>query len=274
MNLGLEAGNFTHDLAVELGIQGVPISADQLVSDGIEHTLAPLQARGLRVCQIGAFGYNPLSTDTAAQAAQAEILRRAIPLAAATGCPYIVIGPGNYHPSGFGAVDPRNRQSAALDTLAEALGPMLDLAARHNVNLSFEPYLKGVINSPARFLELWERLRAPCLRANVDPSSLYNYEDLLDPRGRVEEVCKGLVGHYGLVHLKEIALQEGLHIQAGLAPLGKGATDWAQLLGLIAPHVPADSWVILEHVLSPEEGRASYALLREAARLAGVKLHG
>lgn len=272
MNLGLEAGEYTLDLAVELGIRGVPVSADQLVGDGVERTLAPLRERGLRVCQVGAFGYNPLSTDTAAQAAQAETLRRAIPLAAETGCPYIVIGPGNYHPSGFGAADPRNNLPSALEALAEALKPLLELAARHAVNLTFEPYLKGAINSPARFQAVWNRLRMPNLRANVDPSSLYNYEDLLDPRERVNQVCNGLAGHYGLVHLKEIALFDGLHIQAGLTPLGKGATDWAQVLDLIAPHLPADSWVILEHVLSPEEGRASYALLQDAARRAGVIL--
>ena len=50
MRLGLEAGKDTHDLAVELGIKGVPISAEQLVRDGVEATLAPLRARGLQVC--------------------------------------------------------------------------------------------------------------------------------------------------------------------------------------------------------------------------------
>jgi sugar phosphate isomerase/epimerase len=272
MRLGLEAGAFTHDLAVELGIRGVPISADQLVNDGVANTLAPLQARGLAVCQIGAFGYNPLSSDVAGQAAQSELLRKAIPLAAETGCPYLVIGPGNYHPSGFGSWDNRNALPVALDRMAEALKPMLELAVKHGANLSFEAYLKGVINSPQRFLALWEMLGAPNLRCNVDPSSLYNYEDLLDPRARVDAVCRGLAGHYGLVHLKEIALIEGFHISAGLAPLGKGNTDWSQMLALIAPHVPSDAWVMYEHVLSAEEGREGYRWLQAAADRAGVTL--
>jgi sugar phosphate isomerase/epimerase len=156
--------------------------------------------------------------------------------------------------------------------MADALKPMLELAADNGVNLSFEPYLKGAINSPQRFLALWDLVRADNLRANVDPSSLYNYEDLLDPTARVDAVCTGLADHYGLVHLKEIALNEGFHIQAGLAPIGRGQTDWVQMLRLIAPHVPADSWVLLEHVLSPEEGRASFKILQEASRQAGVEL--
>jgi sugar phosphate isomerase/epimerase len=274
MRLGLDAGQLTLDLAVELGISGVPIGTDQLAGQGVENALAPLRERGLRVCQIGAFGYNPLSPDREFQAAQSDALKKAIPLAAQTGCPYITIGPGNYNPAGWGfaSTDPRNQSEAALDDLAAALEPMLKRATEHRVNLTFEPYLKGVINSPARFLALWKRLQSPSLRANIDPSSLYVYEDLLDPRGKVEQTCKGFAGHYGLVHLKEIALGEGVHLHAGLVPLGKGATDWAQMLGLIAPHLPEDSWVILEHVEARDEGPASVRLLRDAAAKAGVVL--
>ncbi len=272
MKLGLDAGQSTLDLAVELGIHGVPIGADQLAQQGVEATLAPLKQRGLGVCQIGAFGYNPLSTDRQGQTHQDDLLRKAIPLAAATGCRYITIGPGNYHPSGFLAEDPRNHTPMALKAMAAALKPMLELAATYGVNLTVEPYLKGAVNGPEAFLALWQQVKAPNLRANVDPSSLYIYEDLLDARSKVEKVCKGLAGHYGLVHIKDIAMGEGFHIHAALAPLGQGPTDWAQFLGLIAPHVPDDSWVILEHVSSPEEGRTSYRLLRDAAEKMGVEL--
>jgi hypothetical protein len=106
----------------------------------------------------------------------------------------------------------------------------------------------------------------------VDVSSLYDYWDLCDPRAKVEQTCTGLAGHYGLGHIKELALQDGIHIHAGLVPLGQGLTDWAQVLRLMDPHMPDDSWAILEHVLSPEEARASVALLRAAAAEAGVTL--
>jgi sugar phosphate isomerase/epimerase len=80
-----------------------------------------------------------------------------------------------------------------------------------------------------------------------------------------------LAGHYGLVHIKEVGLSEGFHIQAGLKSLGEGVTNWTDVLRLTAPHLPADSWVILEHVLSPDEARRSVALLRVAAEKAGVE---
>lgn len=272
MRLGLEAGKHTLDLAVEQGIKGVPISAEQLVNDGVAATLAPLHERGLDVCQIGAFGYNPLSTDRERQKKQKAILEQAIPLAPETGCIYIVICGGNYHPSGFAAGDRRNFTEETLDEVARELAPMVALAEQHKVKLSIEPYLKTAVNTPERFLALQEKVGSDALRVNIDVTSLYGYWDLWDPTATVRHVCTALAGHYGLGHIKEVALAEGFHIHAGLAPLGEGTTDWTEVLRLMAPHVPEDSWVILEHVQTPEEARSSLALLRTAAEKAGVRL--
>lgn len=263
MRLGLEAGKETLELAVQHGVKGVPIGAAQLVKDGVEATLAPLTERGLSVCQIGAFGFNALRVDPEQQ----RILEAAIPLAAQTGCPYIVIGPGSYQAAAFAAADARNFSDAALDEMAVALAPLLELAEAHGAYLTVEAYLKAAVNGPERFLALQERVQSPALKCNIDPTSLYDFQDLVEPSGLVERVCTGLAGHYGLVHLKEVALSEGFHLHAGLVPLGSGPTDWGQMLRLVAPHLPEDSWVILEHVLSADEAAASLTLLRKLAAL-------
>jgi sugar phosphate isomerase/epimerase len=242
------------------------------VNQGVEATLAPLRERGLEVCQIGAFGFNALSTDHAARAAQRALLEAAIPCAPSTGCSYIVINGGNYHPSGFGAADSRNFCDAALDELARELEPLVRLAERHGVRLSIEPYLKTAICCPERFIALQSRIGSGALRSNIDVTSLYDFWDVYDSRATVEHVCSSLAGHYGLVHVKDVGLAEGFHIHISLAPLGSSATDWAQVLQLVSPHLPADSWVILEHILSPDEGRRSLQLLKKAAESAGVLL--
>jgi len=272
MRLGLEAGSHTLDLAVELRIGGVPISADALVREGLDATLKPLRERGLAVCQIGAFGYNPLSTDQERQAGQCKVLEQVIPLAPETGCRYVTICGGNYHPSGFGAGDADNWTDDALDQIAQALKPVLALAEQYDICLCIEPYLKTAIFDPERFLALWERVGSDALRVNVDVTSLYRYWDLWDSTATVDHVCTSLAGHYGLGHLKEVGLVEGFHIHAGLVPLGEGNTDWAQVLRLMAPHIPDDSWAILEHVQTPEEARNSLAILRAAAEEARVSL--
>lgn len=268
MKLGLEAGKETLDLAVELGISGVPIDAGDLVKNGVKATLAPLQARGLSVCQIGAFGFNPLALSQA----QADLLAAAIPLAAETGCPYIVINGGNYHPTGFLGTDARNYTEAALDEVAGVLRPFLAQAEQFGVKLSIEPYLKTAVATPEKFILLKEKVASEALVINIDVTSLYDYWALVDPAESVFHTCTTLAGHYGLGHIKEIALQDAFHLQAGLVPLGQGLTNWQQVLELMSPYLPGDSWLILEHVLSPDEARNSVALLRQAAQQAGVDL--
>ena len=272
MRLGLEAGPDTLDLAVELGIQGVPVAGADLVKQGVDATLRPLASRGLQPCQIGAFGFNPLSSDKEAVGRENDALRRTLELAPEVGCSYVVIGPGNHHPSGFGHYDPRNFETAAIAQMAEALKPFVDFAEAKGVKLAIEPYLKGVIHSVETFLALKRELPSDALRANVDPSSLYDFHQALHPAETVEKVCSGLAGHYGLVHLKEIGVEKGFHLKMGLTPIGDGHTDWAMLLGLVAAHVPGDSWVILEHCLSAEEARQNRARILDAADQAGVTL--
>jgi sugar phosphate isomerase/epimerase len=272
MRLGLEAGEHTLDLAVQHGIKGVPIWIDQLANEGVRSTLEPLQERGLQACQIGAFGYNPLSPDQAEQDRQTQMLHKIIPMAADTGCPYIVICGGNHHPSGFGAADARNFTTQAIDQIAQKLEPIVKLAEQHGAKISIEAYLKTAINSPETFKALWQKMGSDALCVNVDVTSLYDVRDTWNPSATIDHICNGLAGHYGLGHIKDVKLEEGFHVHMGLGPLGSSATDWAQVLQRMNPHMPTDSWVILEHVSSPEEAEASLKVLRDSAKRAGVTL--
>lgn len=274
LRLGLDAGGTTIESARELGISGVPVGAADLVREGPASVVARLRRDGLQVCQIGAYGYNPLHPDSDVLARETAVLREAIPLAAASGCRYIVICGGNYHPSGFLGDDPRNHRAEALDRVAEALAPLLDLAERHGALLSIEPYLKSAISDPSSFLGLMARVNSPALKVNIDVTSLYSYNDILDPALRIRAVCRELRGHYGLVHLKEVALRDGFHIHIDLSPIGDGPTDWGLVLAEAAPFVPPDSWLVIEHVQDADEARRSVGIVRAAAAAHGIALDG
>lgn len=272
LGLALESGE-THEAALELGIRGVPINAADLAGKGVEAVLAPLKEKGLEVCQIGAFGVNPLSEDRAGQARQQDMLMQAIPLAAQTGCPYLVICGGNHHPSGFGHWDARNWSEGAFDELVAVLEPLVREAADHGAKISIEPYLKTAIDGPDAFHRLRKRMTRPeALVANVDVTSLYDMRDYIRPGPKCKEVCSGFSGAYGLGHIKDIVMHEGFHVNMTLAPLGSSPTDWAEVLRMMAPHLPDDSWLILEHVSDIAEARTSVARLRDYAAKAGVTL--
>ena len=140
--------------------------------------------------------------------------------------------------------------------MAEALDPLLAMATDHGAKLSVEPYLKTAVSSPERFLALREAIAIPdALVCNVDVTSFYDFRDYAAPADRCRAVCEGLAGHYGLCHVKDIGLNDGFHLHMGLAPLGTSPTDWAEVLRLMAPHMPEDSWLILEHVSDAAEAR-------------------
>jgi sugar phosphate isomerase/epimerase len=265
MNLGLEAGKQTLDLAVTLGVRGVPIHGGTLVAQGVEAVMAPLRQRGLMACQINAFGWNPLAPDGEAVERERRNLEVLISLAPETGCRWIMISPGNAHPNLFGCHHPLNDTPEALDIYARGLEPLLALAEAKGVCLTVEPYLKGVVQNAGRFLGLHRRVPSPALRCNLDVSSSYDYRTALDPMPFVRESCAALAGHYGLVHLKEVTVMEGFHIHMGLCPMGRGNTDWAELLHLALPHLNDDAWVIVEHVADEAEARESLRIVREAA---------
>ncbi|MEM8737060.1 MAG: TIM barrel protein [Planctomycetota bacterium] len=273
MRLGLEAGDPTPELAAELAITGVPIDGGALVEHGVQAALAPLRKHSLSVCQIGAFGFNPVSDDAEAAQAQTQLLNQIIPLAADTGCRYITLGPGNHHPSGFGHYDLRNTTDDAIHAYAQAIKPLAELAEKHDAVLCIEAYLKGVVRSAESFLAVQDQVGSDRLRCNVDPSSLYaGLHDFLTPMPLVEKTIAGLAGHVGLVHVKELGVEEGFHLQMGLTPITAGHTDWGRFLTLVEPHLPEDSWVILEHILSADQARSSHRYLSDAAHRAGVSL--
>ena len=265
MKLGLEAGDHTYVLAERHGVAGVPISIGDLVAQGAEDALEPLRSRGLQVCQIGAIGYNPLSPDAKGVAEQTRLLKLGIPLAASTGCPAIAISCGSYAASAYGGYHRENFSKAALDDMAAALEPLLGLAEESGAILSIEAYIKGVVHSPESFDRLAEICGSPALKINLDITSLYDLKDLIDPEPICRSVMPKLEGKVGIVHLKGIALQEGFHIQAGLAPITDDPTDWKLVLEETNRVVDDDTWAILEHVLSEEEGDRSIPFIKQIA---------
>jgi sugar phosphate isomerase/epimerase len=272
MKFGIEAGPLTLELACTHGARGVPIQAQELAEKGAEAVMAPLRERGLQAAQIGAFGFNPLHPDAAVVAAQTAILARAIELAPETGCRTIVLSCGSHRAAAYGAADKRNWTAEAVARYAEAVRPLLEAAEGRGVVLSVEAHIKGVVRNADSFLQLARLAPSPALRCNLDVTSLYGLDDLIDPMPLWRETCAKLNGRIGLVHVKEVAMAEGFHIHAGLAPLGSGPTDWKEALSLIAASAPADCWLLLEHLQNAEEAASSVALLRRMSALAGIAL--
>lgn len=273
LRLALEAGSFTLEAAVALGVTAVPIDGDALLRDGVDATLAPLRQRGLVPCQVSAFFLNPLDPDPTARTHAVERFSQLIPRVAATGARFIALPGGSLHPDVFGGADPRNLSDAALDAAADVLTPLATRARDHGLVLSLEPHLRSVLATPERAAALCDRVNSPGLRITFDVSNTYDFFDLLDPTAMIARWDAALSGRTGLVHLKEGVLQPGFHLHAGLGPLGTGGTDWSAVLAVAARIAPSDTWLLVEHCADASEATASVALIREAATRVGLQLN-
>lgn len=265
IQIGIDAASSSIPFGREHGVRGVPLSSTLIAQEGGEKAAAPIREAGLRVCQINAMGYNPLHPDKDTRKEQRDRVRRVLSEVKQLGCPYVSINGGNYHPSGFLHGDRRNFGNAALEDLARELEPLLSEAKQQGAYITLEPYVKGAIFSADRYLALEMLLgsQADRLRINLDVSSLYDLHALLDPEPFCEALCTALTGKIGLIHVKDIKLEEGFHIHANLAPVTEGPTNWEQVLDLSLPQLAANSWLILEHVQSTEEAARSLSHLRE-----------
>ena len=152
MRLGLDAGEYTLDLAVRS--RGSKVCLFRRINwskDGVDATLAPLRAHGFAGLPDRRVGYNPLSVDRSGPGAPKTDDGAGHPSGADRPAALNCYCGGNYHPSGFAAGDARNFTDQALDELAR-LYPATTLAEQYGVNISIEPYLKTAIYSPERFL--------------------------------------------------------------------------------------------------------------------------
>ncbi|NOZ20448.1 MAG: sugar phosphate isomerase/epimerase [Planctomycetes bacterium] len=272
MKLGF-VGQFPEAVPVakEIGATGLPLSINALAERGPEAAAKPIRDAGMSACQIGAFGFNPLSPNRAEQKKQEDMLAKAIPLAAATGCPYLVINSGNYDEAGFMRGHPDNFTDRALDEVAVALDPVLSLAEQHGAKIVIEPMVHCVVSVPERFLALKERVKSNALRVNLDICNFFTLKDMWQPAEAVKRICGLLAGHYDLVHCKDLTVSQGVHIHIDETPLGTGVMDWETALHDIARDLPEGGWFIYEHVKSAEDARAGAKLLRDMAQKEGIE---
>lgn len=274
MKLGIDAGGASLEYAAEHGAAGVTVSSKEIFNKGLDAVIDPILAAGCEICQINAMGYNPLYPDKEQLKEQRDVVLKVIELTESLECPYISINAGNYHSSGFLHGDKKNRTAAALADIAEEIKPVLNHAGKRGKKICLEPYVKGAVYSAESYLTLRDLLGSDskALRINLDVASLYDLDALMNPEFFCVSLCRKLQGHAGLVHLKDIKLEEKFHIHADLTPLGKGVTNWKQVIENVVPWLDEESWLVIEHVQSSEEAGSSIKLIRDLCAEAGFRL--
>ena len=212
------------------------------------HIAEVLRSRGLRcrVCGV----YNDLLRPDVPGCFRTSMheLQTAIPLVGGLGASAVVAWAGS-HSSDLLAADPRNHtpeSRAELRTTVETLSPLL---REHGVRLLLEPWHTHVLGdeqATADFCASFPGL----VGAVIDVPNFIRPDEWGHRDERVSEIASTLAPHAGIVHLKDMTLDDGGNL--GLPAFGKGGIDpvhHVRALSSLHGRVP----IAVEHILSPDD---------------------
>ena len=119
---------------------------------------------------------------------------------------------------------------------AERLAPVVDYAARRGVVLAMEPHVDGLVDTPARMLEILKLVQSPHLKVNFDISHF----DVLGMT--TEESVAALVPHSVHTHVKD---QRGRYPDYEFLVPGAGDFDYVDYLHAMQRH-GYDGFIVAE----------------------------
>jgi len=163
--------------------------------------------------------------------------------------PMICTETGTFHPQLEWEWDPSNATDQALDQLVDVLHPFVGEASTHGIQLALEPYVMNIAHSPARAVELIERLNASHVKLVADPAGMLTRATLGAQESVMSDMFARITPHIGLVHAEDCRPDPVGHFE--WLGAGEGLIDYPLFMKLLLQS-GYQGPVILEHLT--EEG--------------------
>ena len=243
----------------------MPVEGDMLLQNGVQAVVEHCaQVSDVRPCQVSFHRCNLLHPDADERQKNKDDVVRLIPLVEQLALAFqlptlpIVISAGNYQADQYGEASVENWKDAARKELAKELAEVSQLSSAHNVRIALEPYIKSVIQNPESFTEVAGLVSNTALGCVVDVSNWYDFRDMIEPSMMVARAADLFQDDWNLIHVKDIGLTPGFHIQAGLVPVLQGPTPWPELLAPLKNNPNADTLILIEHCADVAEAEATF----------------
>lgn len=155
---------------------------------------------------------------------------------------------------------PDNDLPDAWDDLATELRKALEIAAKYDVVLAFEPEVSNVIDSAVKARRILDQMQSPHLKVVMDPANIFHKGELPRMKEIIDEAFELLGEDIAIGHAKDLD-HDG---DAGHLAAGKGLLDYHQYLSLLSK-VDFDVPLIL-HGLSEAEVDGCVAFLKSVMK--------
>jgi sugar phosphate isomerase/epimerase len=165
------------------------------------------------------------------------------------GCRYISTETGSLSPRGDWEFDPKNNTRQAWDDLRAVTEELLEVAAKENVVILYEPYIVNVCSTPELGAKFVREFDSPHLAMLMDPTNWFTVE-LAQPEQVYKVYDRGFAAERGLfrlAHAKDVMPAKSGDDKPGLPGPGKGLMDYARYIELLHAH-GYDGPLVMEHL--------------------------
>jgi sugar phosphate isomerase/epimerase len=207
---------------------------------------------GIEIC--GVAGYlNLLHHDPAKRRYNIDTFASFLRGMSTLGCRYISTETGSLAPTGDWDFDPQNRTRQAWDELRRVTDELLEVAAREDVVILYEPYIANVCYTPELGAQFVREVNSPHLAMMMDPTNWFDVE-LAQPahvRDMLERGFTAERGLFRLAHAKDMTPAEPGADKPRLPGPGRGIIDYARYVQLLHAHGYSGP-LIMEHLTADD----------------------
>lgn len=294
MRLGLQAtdGVFPTDLGEvrpaharlvrELGFSGIgaffglrgegvePQDPRELTTENCREVREMLDDEGVAIAHFWAMWAPLMHPHEPTRRRAVATLQESCRVARDLGTDWITFGSGSASTAHGWAPHRENFTPGALERLIKSLREGVGAAEDHGVTLSLKGHVLTTVNTPGKARDVCDAVGSKWLRCGVDPVNWMTLEHVFDVVAWIDEIFATLDGRVGMVHCKDVILEDELVLHLTERPPGQGVMEYAAYLHQAALADP-DGWAILEHTPKESIPKAREHLLR-VAKITGTDL--
>ena len=273
MRLGLGLGGLGLDArgliaqAKTHGVSGLLLDVSEVRKQSIVDWRRQLAESALEVVQVGAWALNPLRPTPETEA----IARDALAAAADLGAPCIIMGGGTKNANHSFCGHPDNFTDGAIAEAAAALKPLAREAEAIGVLVTLEIHFATVLCDWEACRKLIEEIASPAVKINLDAANMIRYSDYWSSSDYIRAGIESLGAMIQTCHAKDVVMHEALHLHMDECPAGEGCLNYADIIAMVDAHLPADTYMVVEHTPLAKLP-AAMAYIRDCAAQAGVAI--
>jgi sugar phosphate isomerase/epimerase len=230
--------------AKSLGATGISLLPTEYKTESdLMDSLEKTTAEGIEFAQIPLWSYNPLMPTEG----DIEMVKAGIAASAKLPTrPSLIFGAGGYAKNPF-FPHPDNWKPEAMEKAASNIRPLANIAEEVDVKLALEPHYAVVARDEVAIRTLYDKIGSPAVGFNADIVNLIKIDDFWKTEVAIDRILDAVGDLFLCAHLKDLAVEEKLHLHLNECPAGEGNLNFRHLLKKLDQTLSSETYALVEH---------------------------